>query len=86
MGGITQSQDFRMRSWITIDFAPITRNCEHLSVGIDHNRTDRDIATLSGGTRLDQSLLHPRIEIFAATSHHLLARDHCAEIPKRSAI
>ena len=86
MCGITQSQDFRMRSWITIDFAPITRNCEHRPIRIHNQCTDRDVAALPGRTRLDQGLLHPRIEVFATASHHLLARDHCAAMPRRSAI
>ena len=75
-----------MGSRIAIDLPPIRCDAENLGVTIHHHRTDGDIASFAGGSRLTQRNIHPLRVSGQTLGHHPLARDHWAAIPKRSAI
>ena len=75
-----------MGGGIAVDLSSISRNRHDPPIGVRDDRSDRNVAAGSGVDRAVQRRAHPLGEQSLPVSHHLVARDHCALIPRRSAI
>ena len=75
-----------MGGGITVDLSSISRHRHYPAIGVRDKCSDRNVAAGGSVDRAVQRRAHPLGDQSLPVAHHLVARDHCALIPRRSAI